>query len=109
MVKIHDVQYQLKVPFMLYEDFESILNPVDEQYREKMNKMKTKRKGKAPYTEEINTCTVSMMRTTFAYGDVPDPLKMNLRKDCVEMFIEYTGDEVKRFYETFPQQPMTAY
>ena len=28
-------------------------------------------------------------------------------KNCVEMFIENVEDEVKRFYATFPQQPMT--
>ena len=38
-----------------YADFESILKPVDEGYRDKMNTMKTERKGKAPYTEKINT------------------------------------------------------
>ena len=32
-LKFHDGQYQFKVPFMLYADFESILKPVDEQYR----------------------------------------------------------------------------
>ena len=52
-LKFHDGQYQLKVPFMLYADFESILKPVDEQYKDKMNTMKAGRKGKAPYTEKI--------------------------------------------------------
>ena len=28
-------------------------------------------------------------------------------KDCVKIFIEYIEDEVKWFYATFPQQPMT--
>ena len=28
-------------------------------------------------------------------------------KDCVKMFVEYTEEEVKRLYTTFPQQPMT--
>ena len=32
---------------MLYADFESILKPVDERYRDKMNTMKAERKGKA--------------------------------------------------------------
>ena len=32
-LKFHDGQYQFKVPFMLYADFESILKPVDERYR----------------------------------------------------------------------------
>ena len=40
---------------MLHADFESTLKPVDEGYRDKMNTMKTERKGKAPYTEKINT------------------------------------------------------
>ena len=40
---------------MLYADFESISEPFDDQYREKMKKMKTGRKGKTLYTEKINT------------------------------------------------------
>ena len=83
---------------MLYADFESILKPVDERCRNKMNTMKTERKGKALYTEKINHITC---------GDVPDPLKMYRCKDCVEKILEYIEEEVKRLYETFPRQPMT--
>ena len=53
-LKCHDGQYQFKVPFMLYADFGSILKPVDERYRDKMNIMKAEGKGKASYTEKIN-------------------------------------------------------
>ena len=45
-LKFNDGQYQFKVPFMLYAHFESILKSVDERYRNKMNTMKTERKGK---------------------------------------------------------------
>ena len=45
--------------------------------------------------------------STFAYGDVPNPLKMYRDKNCVERFAEYIGKEVKRLYETFPRQPTT--
>ena len=31
-LEFHDSQYQSKVPFMLYADIESILQPLDEQY-----------------------------------------------------------------------------
>ena len=95
--------------FMLYADFESILKPVDERYRDKMNTMKAGRKGKASYTEKINTHVPSgwCVHSTFAYGDVPNPLKMYREKDCVEKFVEYIEEEVKRLYETFPRQPMT--
>ena len=85
-LKFHDGQYQFKVPFMMYADFESILKPVDEWYKEKMNTMKAERKGKAPYTEKINIHIPSgwCVHSTFAYEDVPDPLKMYRGTDCVE-------------------------
>ena len=50
-LKFHDGQYQFMLPFMLYADSESILKPVDGRYRDKMNRMKAGRKGKASYTE----------------------------------------------------------
>ena len=107
--KLHDEQYQFMLLFMLYADFESIAKPVDELYREKMNRMKAGRKGKAAYTEKISKHVPSEWRvhSTFAYGDVSDPLKMYRGKDCVEKFVEYIKEEVKRLYATFPQQPMT--
>ena len=82
---------------MLYADFESILKPVDEQYREKMNTMKAEGKDKTPYTEKINTHIPSgwCVHSTFAYGVVPNPLKMCRSKDCVEKFVEYIEEEVK--------------
>ena len=97
-LKFHDGQYQFKVPFMLYADFESILKPVDERYRDKMNTMKAERKGKAPYTEKIDTHVPSgwCVHRTFAYGDVPDPLKMYRGKDCVKKFVEHIAEEVKK-------------
>ena len=97
-LKFHDGQYQFKVPFMLYAEFESILKPVDERYKDKMNTMKAERKGKAPYTEKIDTHVPSgwCVHRTFAYGDVPDPLKMYRGKDCVKKFVEHIAEEVKK-------------
>ena len=90
-LKFNDGQYQFKVTFMLYADFESILKPVDERYSEKINTIKTETKGKAPYTEKINTHIPSgwCVHSTFAYGDAPDPLKMYRGKACVKKFVEY--------------------
>ena len=95
---------------MLYADFESILKRIDERYGEKMNTVKAERKGKIPYTEKINTHLPSgwCVHSTFAYGDVPDPLKMYRGKVCVEKFVEYIEEEVRRLYATFPKQPMTG-
>ena len=40
--------------------------------------MRAEWKCKAPYTEQINAHVLSgcCVHSTFAYGDVPDPLKM---------------------------------
>ena len=96
------------LPFMLHADFESILKPVDKRHRDKMNRMKTERKGNASYMEKINTHIPSgwCVHSTFAYGDVPNPLKMYRGRDCVEKFMEYIKKEVKQLYETFPRKPI---
>ena len=84
-LKFCDEQYQFKVSFMLYAEFESILKPVEERYRDKMNTMKTERKSKASYAEKINTQVPSGWRaqSAFAYGDVSHPLKIYRGKDYV--------------------------
>ena len=46
------------------------------------------------------------VHSTFAYGDVPDPLKVYWGNGCVENFVEYIEEEAKRLYATFPQQSM---
>ena len=93
----------------MYADFESILKTLDEWYKEKIKTMKGERKGKASYTDKINTHVLSgwCAQSTFAFGDVPNPIKMYWGKGCVEKFVEYIKEEVKRLYETFPQEPMT--
>ena len=96
-LKFHDGQHQFKVPFMLYADFESILKPVDEWYRGNINRMKAGRKGKVSSTEKIKTHVPPgwCVHITFAYGDIPDPLKIYRGKNCVEKFVEYIEEEVK--------------
>ena len=91
---------------MLYADVQSIFEPVDQQYKQKMKKMKTgKKKSKTPYTEKINTHVLSgwSVHITFGYGDVPDPLKMYHCKACMEN----TGDEVKQLCAKSPQRSVT--
>ena len=59
-----DGQYQFKVPFTLYADFERILKPVDERYKDNMNRMKAGRKGKGIIHEKNkHKCTVRMVCT----------------------------------------------
>lgn len=47
------------------------------------------------------------VHSTYAYGDVPHPLRMYYGKDFVEKFIEHTEYEIKHFYAPFPQQTLT--
>ena len=63
---------------MLYADFKSISKPVDERYKEQMNRMKAERKGKASYTEKINRHVPPgwCVHSTFANGNAPNPLNM---------------------------------
>ena len=70
--------------------------------------MKAEKKDKAPYTGKINSYVPSgwCVHSTFAYRDVPDSLKIYWGKNCVEKFVEYIEEEVKRLYATYPQQPM---
>ena len=90
-LKLHDGQYQFRVPFVLYADFESMLKPVDEKYREKMNQKKAERKGKIPYTEKINAHVRPgwCVRNKFVHGDVLDPMKVYCDKHYVDKFIEH--------------------
>ena len=44
-LKFQDDQYQYKGPFMLYTNLESLLKSVYDQHREKINQIKTERKG----------------------------------------------------------------
>ena len=71
-----------------------------------MNTVKTERKGMTSYTEKINTHVPPgwCVDTTFAYGDIPDPLKMYRGKDCAEKFVKYIEKEksgcMKHFHAT---------
>ena len=121
-IKYCDGQNQFKVPLTMYADFESILKPMDERYKEKMKAKRAKRAKRAEqrkqagksyiksYTEHINQHVPSgfAVFSKFAYGDVPDPLKIYRGKDCVEEFVEHLEKEVERLYNMFPQKVMTS-
>ena len=48
-----------------------------------------------------------MCTQRFFYGDVPDPLRRYLNKDCVEKFIQHIKKKIKRLHAKFPQYLMT--
>ena len=78
IVKYSNGQHQFKVPFIMYADFGSILEPIQ------------------------GWC----LHTKFAYGKVNDPTTQYRGTDCVEKFCEKIISEAKRLYSSFPEVPM---
>ena len=98
IVEHSDGQYQFKVPFMMYADFESIL----EQIQGASNDPNTSS------AREVNVNTPSgwCVYSKFSYGDVTNPLAQYRGPDCVEKFCEHIISEAKRLYNSFPEKPM---
>ena len=98
IVQYSDGQYQFKVPFMMYADFESILEPIQG----------ASNNPKVSSTREVNIHTPSgwCVYSKFSYGDVTNPLTQYRGLDCVEKFCEHIISESKRLYDSFPEKPM---
>ena len=91
IVKYTDGQYQFKVPFVIYADFESILVPVS---------------GALPHPEMSSARGINgvinvhqpsgwCMYSKFAYGKLINPLKQYRGRDCVSKFCETIMAEAK--------------
>ena len=98
IVKYADGQYQFKVPFVIYADFESILVPVS---------------GAANIPEMSSTRGINIhqpsgwcMYSKFVYGKVTNPIEQYRGRDCVSKFCETIMAEAKRLYESAPKKPM---
>ena len=98
IVKYSDGQYQFKVPFMMYVDFESILVPIQGA----PNDSNTSSTRGVNIHKPSGWCVYS----TFSYGTVTKPLMQYRGKDCVKKFCEHVISEVKRLYTSSPELPM---
>ena len=100
-VEFKDGQNQFKVPFIIYADFKSILEPMGPQGSVSPN-------PNQPYTNEVNQHPPSgwCVYSKFAYGDVDNPLRLYRGKDCIEIFCNYIKRESHRLYHMFPELPM---
>ena len=98
-VEFKDGQNQFRVPFIMYADLESILEPMDPVEPGSPSQ---------PYTNEVNQHTPSgwCVYSKFAYGDVDNPLRTYRGKDCIETFCNYIKGEARRLYHMFPELPM---
>ena len=106
-VEFCDGQNQFKAPFIMYTEFESILeliqgpNPVS-------TGSSTEHGTFGPYTSDVNKHFPSgwCVYSKFAYGEVKDPLKLYRGKDCLAKFCDYIRQEANRLYHMFPGKPM---
>ena len=98
MVQYSDGQFQFKVPFIMYADFESILEPIQGPRNDpRISSMRG-----------INNHVPSgwCIRSEFAYGKVENPLRLYRGVDCVKKFCDHVIGEARRLYESFPENPM---
>ena len=81
-VEFYDGQNQFKVPFVVYADFEAILEPIQERVPGDPNE---------PYTLKVSQHipTGWCVYSKFAYDEVKDTFKRYRGKDCVEKFCAY--------------------
>ena len=99
-VEFYDGQNQFRVPFMIYADFEVILEPIQSPNLD----------PNQPYTSEVNQHISSgwCIYSKFAHGEVKDPLKLYRGKDCVEKFYDHIKEEAHRLYHMFLEKPMDS-
>ena len=98
IVEYSDGQFQFKVPFIMYADFESILKPIQGLVNNLM----------ISSTREVNNHVPSgwCVCNEFAYGEVKDPLRLYRGKDCIRKFCDHVIEEARRLYHSFPEKPM---
>ena len=102
IVEYSDGQYQFKVPFTMYADFESILEPIQGASN---NPNVSSARGL-----NVHTPSGGCVYSKFAYGKITNPLTQYRGLDCIEKFCEHRISEAKRLYNSFPErlmQPLT--
>ena len=98
IVEYSDGQYQFKVQFTMYADFESILEPIQG----------ASNNPNISSTRGVNVHTPSgwCVYSKFAYGKITNPLTQCRGLDCIEKFCEHIISEAKRLYYSFPERSM---
>ena len=98
IVQYLDGQYQFKVPFMMYADLESILEPIQG----------ASNNPNISSTRGVNIHTPSgwCIYSHFSYGNLTNPLTQYRGLDCVNEFCKHIISEAKRLYNSFLEKPM---
>ena len=98
IVEYSNGQHQFKVPFIMYADFESILESIQGASN---NPTQSSTRG-----VNIHTPSGWCLHSKFAYRSVEKPTTQYRSPDCVEKFCEHIISEAKRLYTSFPERPM---
>ena len=118
VVEYSDGQYQFKVPFMMYADFESILEPMGPPQRApgSCSDPIQGASNNPSITRGVNVHTLSgwCVYSKFSYarsvggadGEVTNSLTQYRGPDCVEKLCEHIISEAKRLYNSAPEKPM---
>ena len=93
LVKCKSGQYQFKVPFIMYADFEAILELIEA----------ANPSPESPYIKVISQHIPSgfCVNSKFAYGKVETALKLYRAKDCVKVFCDYISNESRRLHHAY--------
>ena len=94
IVQYSDGQFQFKVPFIMYADFESILEPIQGPGNNPM----------ISSTRGINNHVPSgwCIRSEFAYGKGENPLRLYRGEEYVKKFCDHVIGEARRLHQSFP-------
>ena len=98
IVEYSDGQFQFKVLFIMYTDFESILELI----------LGPGNNPRILTTRGINKHVPSgwCIYSEFAYGKVKDPLALYRGKDCIKKFCDHVIGEAHCLYKSFPEKPV---
>ena len=98
IVSYSNGQHQFKVPFIMYADFESILEPIQGVSND----------PNISSTRGVSSHKPSgwCLHSKFAYGRVKNPTSQYRGPDCVERFCEHIIGEARGLYSSFPEVPM---
>ena len=97
IVEFTNDQRQFKVPFVMYADFESILEPI-QGGSDNPNKSSTR---------GVNSHKPSgwCLHSKFTHGNVKNPTAQYRGTNCVERFCEHIISEAKRLCKSYPEVP----
>ena len=109
VVEFCDGQNQFKVPFIMYADFESVLEPIQGPENDEPCGLRAHRPHpRTSSNRGVNNHIPSgwCIYSDFTYGKVENPLKLYRGEDCVKKFCDHVIGEAHRLYHAFPEKPM---